>query len=128
MLVLGEPSRQDLQGIDLPEAHREARGIGRQAQDEHPGVRSQVGGDLGQGASLGDPFQNVAHAFRFAGIVRRGVEEVREQVLGGLRLTRVRRLGPEDDASVTDLQPLAVVLTGTQQVVEHRGVGKGRLG
>ena len=36
-------------------------------------------------------------------------------------------LGPEDDAGITDLQALAVVLAAPQQVVEHGGVGKGGL-
>lgn len=53
--VLGQPSGQDLQRVRLPEADRQARGIGGQAEDVHACRRRQLRIDLREGRPLATP-------------------------------------------------------------------------
>lgn len=128
--VLRQAARKQAQRADLPETDGDARGIGRQAQHVHARVFLKPGVDVAERPAFLHLLQFDADARGLLVVRGTVIEQVGQQRLGpyGLfGLLAICSLGPEDDAGITDLQALAVMLAAPQQVVEHGGAGKGGL-
>ncbi len=99
----------------LPEAHSNARRIGRQTQ--HMAARSFL--IAGKVAAVEGTVERVERPRAAVGVVlRRLTEEVGHQ---GFKVARL--LGPKHRGGIADLNPLTRV--APEQVIKRRGVGEG---
>jgi len=124
--MLGDTAGEHPQRIHLPEADRQTRCIRRKAQHVHAGARFEIGGEIPHRAAFRDALQHRAHPRRLRCIVGRRAEQGGKEILGGARLLSIGCLGPEHHRGVAYLQALAVMFAPAQQIVQRRGVGKGR--